>query len=377
MHGHQEPSRNDVVLSAIASADPAPGHGTEEMITAAGPRFSDDLIAMIRSLGIDSRRSIITNYLDLVCGLDSPKWSAYAAELAADAARACLADARADVSAVGLVIGVSSSPPRPLPGFVCDLVAHLPELPHEAMNVNMQGQGCAPLLKAVDVARWFLRANSEQSVLVVCAEAPTAMSPPLTAPRYGSFRECASPSEAQATGDVLQGFLFGDAMVAMLLTADGPGARFGPTCHLTNQRPDDVDLGQATGGGSNPPLTTPSRQVLTLSPDIGSRGTAYAQQTVTRLLKQRESPMTPGDFPEALVHTGSRRILDGVRQALGLRTSQLDASYRVLSERGNVAGASLGLMIVDALADPTPREVLMTTFGIGFSASAGVLTVPA
>ncbi|XXT15035.1 hypothetical protein WME94_32785 [Sorangium sp. So ce429] len=102
------------------------------------------------------------------------------------------------------------------------------ELPREAMNLSLQGQGCSPLLKAVDTARWYLQANPDRGVLIVCMESTTAMSQPLTAPRYLSFKEACTPDEVQRTVDVLHGFLFADGAVALLLQADGPGPARGP-----------------------------------------------------------------------------------------------------------------------------------------------------
>lgn len=362
-----------VVLKSIAARMPEPRFGTEDLLASAGDRFSPGLRLMLRNLGVRHRHSILANFDEVLLAGAVPTWSVHALDLAVEATRASLSGI--DSRDVGLVIAVTSTPPRLLPGLVSDLFAGVPEIPRHAMNVSMQGQGCAPLLKAVEVARWFLRANPGRLALVVCLESTTAMSPSLRDNSYGTFREGAGAERRRQTMDVLHGFLFGDAAVAFVVGSDGDGPVFGPTAHLTNTESADAELGFFVGSGSNPPLYLPDRgPALVLGKGIGRRGAEYARTTVKSLFEHPDMERTDmAAFPTALVHTGSNSILNAVADVLGLDGGKLDIAYSVLADYGNLGGASLGVMIAQALDRGARGPILLVTFGLGFSASAGIL----
>jgi 3-oxoacyl-[acyl-carrier-protein] synthase III len=346
------------------------------MLAAAGDRFSQDLRRMVRQLGVEQRHSILSNYSRILMEDAEPEWDVHGTELAVRAARDCLERASCPASGLGLVIAVTNTPSRHVPGMASDLFAQMPELPRGALNLSLQGQGCAPLLKALEATRWWLGSDDDAHALIVCMESTTAMSPPLTAPKYGSFTEASTPSELQDTVDVLHGFLFADAAVALLITGDGDGPVFGPITHLTNDDPSDAELGNIIGAGTDSPYIQ-GRPVYQLRPGIRTRGAHYAAETVARLLDHPDCPITaPAEAVQTLVHTGSRYILEDIRERFELDEAQLASSYQVLSRYGNVTGASLGFMLADALEAASGQCLLMAAFGLGFSASAGILSVP-
>jgi 3-oxoacyl-[acyl-carrier-protein] synthase-3 len=297
--------------------------------------------------------------------------------MAVCAARKCLAKARHNGAEIGLVIAATNTPSRLVPGLVSDMFAQMPELPREAMNLSLQGQGCSPMLKAIEAARWYVQVNPQKRVLVICMESTTAMSQPLSRDRYVSFKEARTPDEVQGTVDVLHGFLFADGAVAMLLQAEGNGPVFGPSTHLTNEHPDDSNLGHIVGAGSDMPAIV-GRPIYKLEPGITERGTFYALNTMSRLLAHRDCPLsTAREADQILIHTGSRKILDGICDSLGVKndSAQVASAYHILARYGNLTGASLGFMIADAL--PKARgPMLLLSFGLSFSGSAGILFPP-
>lgn len=365
------------VIGGIATCLPEPCYTTDALLARSGGRFSRDLQEMLGRLGVVQRHSILANYPEVLFSLADPQWSIHGTAMAVRAARDCLAKAHCDASELGLVIAATNTPSRLVPGLVSDLFAQMPELPREAMNLSLQGQGCSPLLKAVDAARWYLIANPHRRVLVVCMESTTAMSQPLSAPRYLSFKEARSPDEVQKTVDALHGFLFADGAVALLLQADGSGYTFGPATHLTNEQTADAELGHIVGAGSDMPAIQ-GRPLYKLGPSITERGTFYALNTTSRLLAHPDCPITaPHEADQVLIHTGSRKILDGICSTLNLagRSQKVAVSYDVLARYGNLTGASLGFMIAEAL--PRSRgPVLLISFGLSFSGSAGILYPP-
>src|SRR5205814_7618360 len=134
--------------------------------------------------------------------------------------------------------------------------------------------------------------------------------PPLPG-TYAHFTEVL-PSERQETVNAMHGLLFGDASVAMLLSAQGSGPAFGPIVHLTNDQAEDAELGTVPDGGSDIPVVY-GRREYTLSAEVTPRGTYYATATVEQVLAKGDSALKdPKDATRLLMHTGSERILDGL-----------------------------------------------------------------
>jgi 3-oxoacyl-[acyl-carrier-protein] synthase-3 len=193
--------------------------------------------------------------------------------------------------------------------------------------------------------------------------------------RYAHFTEVPE-TRRQDTVNALHGFLFGDAAVAMLLGADGAGPAFGPVVHLTNERPEDAELGTVPDGGSDIPVVH-GRRLYTLNPYVTPRGTHYATSTVKSLLGRTSDLDGPADARLVFLHTGSGRILDGLCAQFGIDRDgpEVASSYRILREYGNTLGCSVPLMF----ADPVRREAgtgLAVAFGLSFSCGAFTVRIP-
>lgn len=362
-------------LTSIASALPTPEWSTEELMTAARGHLSERLEEMLLDLGVERRYSILSNYPSVIFDGQEPKFDSRATALAVRAAEKCLARGDVDPSSVGLVLGVTCSPGRLLPTLVCDLMAEMPQLPRTASTLSIAYMGCSALAKVIDTAQWYLSSNPDKRVLAVFMEAITPLSP--ECPGFYSHFSEVEPWERQETVNVMHGFLFGDAAVAMVLSADGAGPQFGPVANLTNERPEDTELGTVPDGGSDVPVVE-GRRLYTLGPGVTERGTFYAAETVRSLLADERCGISElSDASMLLMHTGSKRILDGLCQnfKVGKDSHAVASSYRILRDYGNTLGCSVPLM----LADPVPRrggEGVLVAFGLSFSAGAFSLTIP-
>jgi 3-oxoacyl-[acyl-carrier-protein] synthase-3 len=373
--GAVRPRLADPRLNAVASALPRPHWSTGELLEAAGGRLSDRLHDMLGSLGIEKRHSVLTNFPDVLFGAAEPAFDTTATEVAVLACRAAIAKAGLDPEQIGLVLGVTSTPGRLLPSLVCDLFVQMPEIPRTAANLSIEYMGCSALAKVVDTTRWYLTAHPDKKVLVSFLEAITPLSPDLPG-EYGHFNEVPS-EQRQETVNVMHGFLFGDAAVGMVLGADGPGPAFGPVANLTNELPEDAELGTVPDGGSDIPLVH-GRRLYTLSPDVTPRGTHYAARTVEMLLDSGESGLkSAADASMLLMHTGSTRILDGLCRRFDVPndSERVASSYRILRDYGNTLGCSVPLMLAEEVRRE-PGEGLVIAFGLSFSCGAFSLTVP-
>ena len=372
----QTPSQMTPAIHAIAAQLPTPRWTTQELLEAAENRFTDKLRDMLARLGVNSRHSVLANYPAVLFKGAEPELAVAGSVLATQAAREAIEKAGIDPEEIGLVLGVTSSPSRLLPSLVCDLFVHMPELRRDTPNLSIEYMGCSAIAKAVDCARWFLACQPDKYVLVCFMDAITPLSPPLPE-TYAHFSEVSSPQERQQTVNAMHGLLFGDASVAMLLSAHAPGPSFGPIVHLTNATACDAELGTVPDGGSDIPVVRGARREYTLSPDVTPRGTFYATSTVAQVLAQQDRVKDPKDTTRLLMHTGSERILDGLCQEFGVspQSPVVASSYRVLRDYGNTIGCSVPLMLADP--EPWPEgDALMVAFGLSFSCGAGVMTVP-
>ncbi|MGK7901842.1 MAG: hypothetical protein AB4352_10585 [Hormoscilla sp.] len=376
----------DAKILSIATALPSNKLSTEMLLTELGYKLSPLLVKTIQNMGVEYRYSVLNNCLETLLGKEEIQASTTATELSAEAVRKCLAFVDVDPDEVGLLIAATNTQSRLLPGLASDLMALLHGiLKPDISIINMQGQGCAALLKAVEVAQWYLLANSDKKALVLMSEAATPYSIKHLAGReYYSFREIKAMGDPPAeqsvkmryTEEAIEAFLFGDGAVALLLGSqnNGSAASFGSICHLTNEKPDDANLLVMSDGGTEHPVVHGVPRYWMRS-EVPKRGAAYAAATVKALL---EHPLTPiNHLDEAkvgLIHTGSRKILDGVCHKLGLSPSspQVALSYDILRKYGNLSCASVGFMLAEG--DFTSGTGFMIIFGIGFSASAGIIT---
>jgi len=97
---------------------------------------------------------------------------------------------------------------------------------------------------------------------------------------------------------------------------------------------------------------------------------------VNDVLHNPQSPVKDlSQVDDCLIHTGSKKILDGVCSQLHLDTDSMkvNKSYEVLQNYGNLSSASTGFMLAEKKEWTGPAMVV--GFGVGFTASAGLMTV--
>ncbi|CCH32380.1 3-oxoacyl-[acyl-carrier-protein] synthase III C-terminal domain-containing protein [Actinosynnema sp. NPDC047251] len=365
----------DPHVRAIASALPEWHWSTGELLTAAGGRLSDALADMMGKLGVDNRHSILANYPQVLFDGAEPEVGLPAGALAVRAVRRCLDKADVPAESIGLVIGATSSPGRLLPSMVCDLVADLPEIPRSADTLSVQYMGCSVIAKVVETARWYLSCNPGKYVLAAFLDAITPLSPPLPG-RYAHFSEIEA-ERRQETVDAMHGFLFGDAAVAVLFESEGDGPSFGPGVSLTNELPEDTELGTVPDGGSDVPIVH-GRRLYTLSPRVAARGLWYASRTIKEVIASGKTGLAaPADATALFMHTGSKQILDGLCAEFEVRpdSDKVASAYRVLRECGNTIGCSVPLMLAEQVHRPEGESLVMA-FGLSFSAGALSMKVP-
>ena len=343
-------------------------------------KFSPELINTISRLGVEQRYSTLENYPDFLCGKPGLPTSS-TTELAVAATTRCIHEWAGDPNRIGLLIAATNTPDQMLPCLASEIMGRTHGLLSRSLRtVSMQAQGCAVLLKSIEVAQWYLAANPDQLAIVVMSEAHTPYVAPLMREEYSGYRELIrmrkdqhiSPDQFEQqrldTTFVIQSMLFGDGAVALLVGKEEGKPAFGPISHLTNDNPNDKNLLTMV----NPSLE--GRPKYFMQPSVPTRGAHYAVTTVRNVLKHPQSPVTDlTQVDDCLIHTGSKKILDGVCTQLDLQpqSAKVHGSYEVLERYGNLSSASTGFML--AAKNKWSGPAIVVGFGVGFTGSAGIM----
>jgi 3-oxoacyl-[acyl-carrier-protein] synthase-3 len=371
-------------LVSAATSVPKNVFKTTELVGSLMHKLSPDLINTISGLGVDQRYSALENYPDFLCG--KPKIATSSTtKLAVAATERCIHEWGGDPNRIGLLIAATNTPDQMLPCLASEIMGRTHGLLSRSLRtVGMQAQGCSVLLKSIEVAQWYLAANPGQLAIVIMAEVHTPFAAPLLREEYCGYREIlkmrkdrrldVSQFEQQKldTTFVIQSMLFGDGAVALLLGSEEGKPAFGPISHLTNDQPNDMNLLTMTNNSSHPFLQ--GRPQYFMQPNVPMRGAHYAVTTVKNVLQHPESPVSDlAQVDDCLIHTGSKKILDGVCSQLDLNpeSEKVHGSYQVLERYGNLSSASTGFMLAEK--DEWSGPAMVVGFGVGFAASAGIM----
>lgn len=377
------------MISLVQASTATPKHkfSTTELVASMMHKFSPELINSICSLGVENRYSTMDNYSDFLMGAPMNQRSS-TTELGVNATRRCIEEWGGDPSQIGLLIAATNTPDQMLPCLASEVMGRTHGLlPRSLATVSMQSQGCSVMLKSVEVAQWYLAANPGKMAIVLMSEAHTPYVAPLLRDEYFGFRDVARmrkngkltdaqfENERTETTLAIQSMLFGDGAVALLLGADQAGKpAFGPIAHLTNDNPDDVNLLSMTAHSLHPALH--GKPQYFMRPAVPTRGAHYAVATVNDVLDNPLSVVNNmSEVDDCLIHTGSKKILDGVCSQLHIDadTTKVNKSYDVLENFGNLSSASTGFMLASKKEWAGPAMVV--GFGVGFTASAGLMSV--
>jgi alkylresorcinol/alkylpyrone synthase len=204
--------------------------------------------------------------------------------------------------------------------------------------------GCAGGAAALARAGEFVRAYPTRSALVVCVELAS-----LTFQQHDG-----------SMANMVSGALFGDGASAALVTGpDRPGARV-----LDSESflfPDSYDaMGfDLRGTGLH----------IVLSKSVDGLIRSELRGVAERLLSR--NGLSRDDLSFFVLHPGGRKVLECMEEELAIPREQVEPSWRVLAEYGNLSSATVLFVLDEWLKRRTPRSGeygALAAFGPGFSA---------
>jgi alkylresorcinol/alkylpyrone synthase len=277
------------------------------------------------------------------------RFAKYAPLVASCAAERALRDAGTSVGEIDAVIISTCT------GYLCPgLTSYVSErlgLRHDALALDLVGQGCGAALPNLRAAEALLASGRCQHVLSICVEICSA-----------AFYMDDGP------GVLISACLFGDGAGAAVLSnkpVAGKRRIEWKAVGTTLSAPDRDFLRFETRGGM-------LRNIL--EPQVPGLAAKHAESVLNEVLA-REG-VSRDEIAAWVMHAGGREILLAMQSRLGLTSHDLRWSAAILSEYGNVSSPCVYFVLQATLKDRAPGGLWwMSSFGAGFSCHGALLEV--
>ena len=316
--------------------------------------------------GIDSRYSVIPDYsqnignwkfypqsenLEPFPSLElRMKWyNQYAPSLSMDAIIKCL-DGIHTPKEITHLITVSCTG-MSAPGLDLQIVELL-QLPKNVFRTSINFMGCYAAIHAFKIANAICLAEPDSKVLIVCTEL------------------CTIHFQQQPSMDnICSSLLFADGSAAALITGDehigkGIGFKHFYAEVLTNGKKDMAWELSSTGF-----LMTLSNYI----PDLLEEN--FEKLTNNALAKNN---LTPEQIRHWCIHPGGKKILESVAKSLELDKNQLQVSYDILLQFGNMSSATILFVLEKLMTDidhVEPGNLFGAAFGPGLTIETFIASV--
>jgi len=312
--------------------------------------------------GIDQRYSVVPDY-----SRQLPEWKFYpqseglepfpsleqrmsvynknAPLLSVDAIRSCLQHVLHPKEITHLI--TVSCTGMSAPGL--DLqVMELMDLDKNIFRTSVNFMGCYAAIHALKIADAFCNSNNNAKVLIVCTEL------------------CTLHFQREATADnIASSLLFGDGSSAALVTANDTLFK---GLYLNRFYSEVIPKGKRDMAWE----LSSSGFLMTLSgyvPDLIQEDFGGVVEKVAAA-----DNVSVSDISHWCIHPGGKRILDVIYKSLQFKNGELDASYKVLKEVGNLSSATILFVLKELLSKD---EKITKLFGAAFGPGLTVETFTA
>jgi len=268
-------------------------------------------------------------------------------DLALNAARAALADARIDASALDMVVVATTTPDETFPAVATAIQSRLGMTRGAAFDVQAV---CSGFIYALAVADNFIKAGQARTILLIGAETMSRLmdwSDRSTCVLFGDGAGAIVLKAGEGRGDasdrgVLNTKLYSDGRLHDLLFVDGGPSTTGTTGHLRMQGPDVF-----------------KHAVINISDSIQASA--------------EESGVAVSDIDWFVPHQANQRILDSTARRLKVPAERFVST---IAEHGNTSAASVPLALNTAILDGRIKRgdlVLLEAMGGGLTWGAALI----
>jgi len=236
------------------------------------------------------------------------------------------------------------------PGLDAELVTAL-NLPKNTFHTAVNFLGCNAAFHALKIADLIAKTTPEARVLIVCAELCTLHFQP-----------------KDNNDNLLSNTIFGDGAASVIVEADA---------FATQQQHEGLDIkgfysllldkGRNLIGWNITPLNFEMILDSTIPEYIGNE----IGEIVTKALGTFNIPLDKVD--KWAIHPGGKKILDTIQKQLSMEKNELQYSYKVLNDYGNMSSPSILFVLHEMMH--TGLKSGETIFAIGFGPGLSVDTV--
>ena len=264
-----------------------------------------------------------------------------------DAITRCLRNSDLAASDIDYVIAVSCT------GYLCPGLSAL-LIKELGMRNNLQradliGMGCAGAMPGLQRAYDYVMAYPDRKALVITVEICSA---------------CYYIDDSLET--VVGNAICGDGAAAVIVGNHGKGS--GPTLagFATLLEPSYIDtVGFQFKSG---------KLRIVLSKDIRDAAGGLADRVIGEILE--ENDLTKTDIKHWIVHSGGRKVIDSIKEAVGLSEEQLRHSRCVLKNFGNMSSPTVLFVLDETMRSSgvKPGDLgIMLAMGPGLAIEAGLV----
>jgi 3-oxoacyl-[acyl-carrier-protein] synthase-3 len=268
-------------------------------------------------------------------------------DLALNAARNALANARVEADSIDLIVLATSTPDQTFPATAVTVQAGLGITHGAAFDLQAV---CSGFVFALAVADGLMRSGAHQRALVIGAE---------------TFSRILDWSDRTTC------VLFGDGAGAVVLEAqEQPGTNADRGLLTTHLRSDGRHKGKLYVDGG--PSATRTVGHLRME---GREVFKHAVAMITDVIDDAfaATGYTAADIDWFVPHQANKRIIDGSAHKLGIASEKVVIT---VDRHGNTSAASIPLALVDAVADRRIKRghlVLLEAMGGGFTWGSALL----
>jgi len=344
-------------IVAIGTAVPANKHKQDDILDfmqrvyALNETDKRKLKFLYRQGGIDTRYSVIPDY-----SLPAAEWQFYspsenlepfpkleqrmkwfqkeAAHLSLQAIHKCVE--KIPEKKITHLITVSCTG-MSAPGLDLELLELL-NLPATIFRTSVNFMGCYAAIHAMKIADAFCKADKNANVLIVCTEL------------------CTLHFQKENTVDnITSSMLFSDGAAAVMISGD------------MNQEGLQID---------NFYSTVAAKGKNDMAWELSSKGFLMTLSSyVADMIEENFDELVQGALTTAglkkenitnwCIHPGGKKILEAVHNSLGFTNGQLQSSYDILKEYGNMSSPTV-LFVLEKIMDGLSKEKPNTIFGAAF-----------
>jgi predicted naringenin-chalcone synthase len=260
----------------------------------------------------------------------------FAAPLSVDAIRNCISG-KITPKEITHLITVSCTG-MSAPGL--DLqVMDLMDLQNNIFRTSLNFMGCYAAIHALKLADSICKSDPAAKVVIVCTEL------------------CTLHFQRESTMDnITSSLLFGDGSAAALITADDHKL---PGLHMEGFYSEVIKEGKKDMAWE----LSSSGFLMTLSSYLSDLIEEDFEQLTKRALEKND--LRKEDVTHWCVHPGGKKILEAVHKSLQLTNGELDKSYQILKEYGNMSSPTI-LFVLDKMINSISYKKANIIFGTAF-----------